>query len=580
MKILNRILCTVFLVAGLEWVVASKPNVILVITDDQGYGDVGAHGNAMIRTPNMDRLWSESVRLTDFHVDPTCSPTRAALMSGRYSNRSGVWHTIMGRSLMHPDELTLAEVFQSAGYRTGMFGKWHLGDNYPLRPEDQGFEYTVRHGGGGVGQGPDFWDNDYFDDTYWRNGEPEKFNGYCTDVWFEEAIAFVERNRNEPFFCYLSTNAPHGPLFIAEKYWKPYHSQGVPENMARFYGMIENIDDNLGRLRRRLKEFGLDRNTILIFMTDNGSANALARARDEGVWRGFNAGLRGLKGSEYEGGHKVPFFMHWPDGALNEGRDVNQLTAHIDVLPTLIDLCEIEKPEGPPVDGQSLKPILYGDKTALRDRTLFVHSQRIAYPEPWRKTAVMTEDWRLVNGNELYFIKTDPGQTTNLIGQHPKVRDTLTDEYEMWWESLKPSFKDYVRIGLGSSAENPVNLMSHDWVVEEQNQCSWRQNHVRNGHEATGPWAVNIERAGVYQIELYRWPKHLDRPANGLHARVRIGDVSLAQGMQRDDTVATFRCYLPEGPALLQTWMRDVDGTERGAYFTSVHAEGDFNVPR
>ncbi|MEE8467884.1 MAG: sulfatase-like hydrolase/transferase, partial [Planctomycetota bacterium] len=199
----------------------TPPNVILVITDDQGYGDLAGHGNAMISTPHMDRLRRESVRLTDFHVDPTCSPTRSALMSGRYSTRTGVWHTIMGRSLMDGGEETLAEVFRANGYRTGMFGKWHLGDNYPTRPQDQGFEHVVWHHGGGVGQGPDYWGNDYFDDTYEVDGQWQKFSGYCTDVWFREATAFIEREDERPFFAYLSTNAPHGPFLVAESYSQP-----------------------------------------------------------------------------------------------------------------------------------------------------------------------------------------------------------------------------------------------------------------------------------------------------------------------------------------------------------------------
>ena len=249
-----------------------RPNVVLVMTDDQGYGDVAAHGNAMINTPNMDALYRQSVRLTDFHVDPTCSPTRSALMSGRYSTRTGVWHTIMGRSLMSTDELTIAEVFKAGGYRTGMFGKWHLGENYPLRPQDQGFDYVVCHGGGGVGQGPDWWGNDYFDDTYFRNGRPEKFTGYCTDVWFAEAMEFIERNKDRPFFAYLATNAPHGPLNVAEEYSRPYEQKGVTPNMAKFYGMITNIDENLGKLMRQLDRLGIAEETILIFMTDNGTA--------------------------------------------------------------------------------------------------------------------------------------------------------------------------------------------------------------------------------------------------------------------------------------------------------------------
>ncbi|MEQ8786742.1 MAG: arylsulfatase [Pirellulaceae bacterium] len=548
---------------------AEQPNVVLVMTDDQGYGDIAAHGNKMIETPSMDRLWAESVRLTDFHVDPTCSPTRSALMSGRYSNRTGVWHTIMGRSLMSPDELTVAEVFKANGYHTGMFGKWHLGDNYPLRPEDQGFDYVVRHGGGGVGQGPDYWDNDYFDDTYWRNGVPEKFSGYCTDVWFDEALKFVERNKDRRFFCYIATNAPHGPLNVDPKYAQPYEEKGVPANMSKFYGMITNIDENLARLREKLDELGLADNTILIFMTDNGTATGVARGGGKG-WKGFNDGMRGQKGSEYDGGHRVPFYIHWPAGELTGGRDADQLTAHVDVLPTLVDLCGLKKPQGPALDGTSLKSILHGDEKALRDRTLFVHSQRVHDPEKWRKTAVMTERWRLVNGKELYDIQADPGQQTNVADEHADVVASLTRKYDAWWESLKPTFDRYVRIGLGGATDNPTRLMSHDWVVKDQKDSAWHQNAIRSGHVASGPFAVEVVSDGKYRVDLYRWPKHLNQAAGMRRARLKLGELEVEQDLDPDATHASFVLDLKQGPAMMQSWLTDEKGVDRGAYLVWV----------
>jgi arylsulfatase A-like enzyme len=212
------------------------PNVVLVVTDDQGYGDLGCHGNPILRTPNLDALYRQSVRLTDFHVGPTCAPTRASLMTGRYCNRTGVWHTIMGRSLLRRDEVTMADVFAAGGYRTGIFGKWHLGDNYPFRPQDRGFHEVLVHGGGGVGQTPDTWGNDYFDDTYLHNGTPEKFSGYCTDVWFDGAMRFIEANRDRPFFAYLATNAPHSPYNVSERYSRPLQGQGRPERQLLRHG--------------------------------------------------------------------------------------------------------------------------------------------------------------------------------------------------------------------------------------------------------------------------------------------------------------------------------------------------------
>jgi len=549
----------------------TAPNVVLVITDDQGYGDVAAHGNTMIETPNIDKLYGQSVRLTDFHVDPTCSPTRSALMSGRYSTRTGVWHTIMGRSLMSTDEVTLAELFKAGGYRTGMFGKWHLGENFPCRPMDQGFDEAFYHGGGGVGQGPDYWGNNYFDDTYFRNGKPEKVSGYCTDVWFDNALKFIEKNKDRPFFTYLSTNAPHGPYLVAEKYSRPYVKKGVPEPMAQFYGMITNIDENLGRLMAKLKEWDLEENTILIFMTDNGTAAGWrGKAKKPGGWAGFNAGMRAGKGSEYDGGHRVPIFFRWPAGKLGGGRDVDQLSAHVDVLPTLADLCSLKRPDGPKLDGASLAGILRGDTKSLRDRTLFVHSQRIPYPEKWRKCSVMTERWRLINGKELYNIKADPGQANDLAAGNGETVERLRLAYDAWWKSLSVVFDDFVHIGIGSDAELRTQLHPHDWHVTNQGLSSWHQSHVRNGHLGNGFWAIDVQRSGTYEVELRRWPDHLDQAIEATRARLKIADVDVSQEVSPEATKTTFEVKLETGKTKLQTWLTTPEGKTRGAYFVYV----------
>ena len=548
-----------------------RPNVVLVITDDQGYGDLGAHGNSMIKTPSMDQLYSQSARLTDFHVDPTCSPTRSALMSGRYSTRTGVWHTIMGRSLMSPDEFTIAEVFAAAGYRTGAFGKWHLGDNSPLRAQDQGFEDVFMHGGGGVGQGPDYWGNKYFDDTYFRMGVPEKVEGYCTDVWFSDAMRFIEQNRDAPFFAYISTNAPHGPYLVDKKYSQPYVDQGVPATMSNFYGMITNIDENLGRLREKLKALELERNTILVFMTDNGSAAGWrAPANAKGSWKGFNAGMRGGKGSEYDGGHRVPFFIHWPAGGLSTGADVNQLSAHVDVLPTLVELCRIKDPAAKTRDGTSLVKPLYGNTRVLQDRTLLVHSQRVSNPEKWRKSAVMTNRWRLVNGRELYDMQDDPKQQSNVAESHPQVLEKMRGEYDEWWKSLSVVFDRYVRISLGSKAEPVTLLHSHDWHPTAGGNSPWHQNHVRNGFIGNGYWAVNVEQAGSYEVTLRRWPAQLDKPLEATMARVQVGEISAELEVDAAATHASFKLDLPAGPARLQSWLSLPEGKQRGAFFVYI----------
>ena len=551
---------------------STPPNVILIITDDQGYGDIAAHGNTMIQTPHLDQLHEESVRLVDFHVDPTCSPTRSALLTGRYSTRTGVWHTIMGRSLMRPEETTIAEIFLGEGYRTGMVGKWHLGDNYPLRPQDQGFEEVFYHPAGGVGQGPDYFGNDYFDDVYVRNGTQEPVTGYVTDVWFDDALAFIERHKEAPFFLYLSTNAPHGPYFVEEKYAQPYRDQGVSETMARFNGMITNIDDNMGRLLSHMDSLNLVENTILIFMTDNGSAEGWANWRnEEGTWQGFNAGMRAGKGSEYDGGHRVPFFIKWPDGDLEAGREVSGLAAHIDVLPTLSALAGVEVPSELELDGMSLVPQLHGENTP--SRTLFVHSQRIPYPEKWRKSAVLDGPWRLVNQAELYNLESDPAQQHDVAGEFPEHADSMRAAYDEWWASLEPSFEGYVRIGLGSAEENPLLLNSHDWHVEHQRLSVWNHRQVERGMIGNGYWAVDVVQPGSYSFELRRWPAHMDSSLEATHASLRIGEEEWSQEVLEKATYAVFNVDLKQGPTTLQTTLTLPGGEERGAYFVYVNHE-------
>ena len=541
-----------------------QPNVILTITDDQGYGDLGCHGNPVIQTPNLDKLYAQSIRLANFHVDPTCSPTRSALMTGRYSSRTGVWHTLMGRSLLRKDEVTMADVFSASGYRTGIFGKWHLGDNYPFRPQDRGFHETLVHGGGGVGQGPDYWDNDYFDDTYIHNGKREKFTGYCTDIWFDGALKFIEANKDRPFFCYLTTNAPHSPYNVAGKYSQPYRDKGVPGEQANFYGMITNIDENVGRLIQRLNELNLEENTIFIFMTDNGTS------------AGASAAMRDKKGSQYDGGHRVPCFIRWP-GKLKSVKNVSQLTAHIDLLPTLIELCELSKPQGVKFDGTSLLPLLTGQVDNWPDRTLFVHSQRIEHPEKWRKSAVMTDRWRLINGQELYDMKADPGQKSDIADKHPEVVQKLRQSYEDWWADISKRFDEYCEIIIGSEKENPTRLMSHDWHSPNP---AWSQAAVRSASQANGFWAVEVARDGTYEFALRCWPIEVDQPINAAiaggkaisatSARLKIADVDVSQAIPDGAHAVTFQVQLKAGKTRLQTWFTDDKGQSRGAYYVYV----------
>ena len=541
---------------------ARRPNVILIMTDDQGYGDLACHSNEQIRTPHLDKLYSESVRLTDYHVDPTCSPTRSALLTGRYSTRTGVWHTIMGRSVMHRDEKTLGDVFNEAGYHTGCFGKWHLGENYPYRPQDRGFQEVVIHGGGGIGQTPDFWGNDYFDDTYWHNGELEKQSGYCTDVFFDHALNFIKDNKSKPFFVYLPTNAAHGPFLVAEKYSRPYKEMGIKSPRAEFYGMITNIDENVGRMRQKLTEWELDDNTLLIFTTDNGTA---AGHRDGG----FNAGMRAAKGSEYEGGHRVPCFWYWK-GELYGGRDVDQLTAHVDMLPTLADFCGLKVPQDRIIDGASIRPLLEGQSADWTERVITVHSQRVETPIKWKQSAVMTEQWRLINGKELYDIQADPGQKTNIADDHPNVVARLTNRYNKWWESIDERFDETIPLVIGSEVQNPVVYTAHDWHVD-QRQIPWNQPHIARDLPGSGTWILEAERPGKYRFTLRRRAPGVDHPLEAKGIKVKLGNEEWNTELLNPSVQKyQFERKLEAGQISLQSWMDCQDGKTRGAYYVTV----------
>ncbi len=494
---------------------SSRPDVIIIISDDQGYGDLSCHGNPYLKTPNLDQLYSQSTRLTDFHVSPTCAPTRSALLTGHYANRTGVWHTIGGRSLLREGEVTMANVFADNGYATGIFGKWHLGDNEPFLPQNRGFQEVLVHGGGGVGQQPDYWNNDYFDDTYFHNGKPEEYSGYCTDVWFDNALDFMgnKSQAEQPFFCYIATNAPHGPYYVEDKYVTPYQDNEQIYNPA-FNGMIANLDENVGKLLRYLEENNLAENTLFIFMTDNGTSSGIGNR--DGMQIGYNAGMRGKKGSMYEGGHRVPFFLRWPGGNVPTNHDVTDLTAHVDVLPTLVDMLGLQAPSSVAFDGTSLKDlILSNDTSQVSSRILITDSQRLEYPEKWRQSATMQGLWRLINGEELYNLEQDPGQQNDVANQFPNKKDELRQAYKSWWEDIQSTFDDTPHI-LVCPPQSPVTtLYTHDMhMAEGYNSVAWNQRMVREGMQSEGWWAVEFPQSGTYRVTLHRWPPQLEASFN------------------------------------------------------------------
>jgi arylsulfatase B len=489
--------------------------------------------------------------------------------------------------MLRENEVTMGQVFKDNGYATGMFGKWHLGDNYPFRPEDRGFTEVMRHGGGGVGQTPDYWDNAYFDGSYWHNGTPEPVEGFCTDVFFRYATEFIKTQTaaGKPFLAYIATNAPHGPMHSPEEFSEPYQDQSV--NLANFYGMIANIDHNVGKLRSFLDAEGLTDNTIFIFTTDNGTSSGD---------KVFNAGMRGKKGSEYDGGHRVPLMLHWPDGKLTGGYDVLPITAYVDVLPTLIDLCDISPPPGVKFDGTSIKPLLSGTTPAdWPDRILITDSQRVKDPIKWRKSAVMTSRWRLNNGKELYDIKADPGQQTDVAKDHPAVVRRLTEFYDQWWAELEPSFSDATAIYLGHPAENPARLTSHDWITT--GSTPWNQAHIRKaltGERNTGFWNVKVVESGEYEIRLRRWPAEADvaisaplepgEPVPGVNAfrttpgksinptkaSLTIGGVSATSEVPEGAKEVKFTLQLEAGKTRMSALFEEAGGETYGAYYAYI----------
>ena len=421
---------------------SKTPNIVLVLTDDQGYGDLGFHGNPILKTPNLDAFARQSVRFTDFHVSPTCAPTRASLMTGRHEFRSGVTHTINERERLSLKAVTLPQILKTVGYATGIFGKWHLGDEDAYQPGRRGFDEVFIHGAGGIGQTyagscGDAPGNTYFDPAIRHNGRFVKTKGYCTDVFFGQALQWMDAKRREksPFFACITPNAPHAPLHCPAEYSKRYAGK-VDTNAAKFYGMIENIDDNFGRLIAKLDEWGIARDTLVIFMTDNGGTAGV---------KIFNAGMRGAKVTPYEGGVRVPSFWRWPAG-FSGGQDCAALTAHVDILPTLAQLTGAKLREGVPLDGWSLLPLLKNPQAEWADRFLFTHVGRWekgkAAEAKFTNCAVRNTRFRFVNNQELYDLKADPGEKNNVIADHPEAVTTMRAAYDQWWNEILPALEN------------------------------------------------------------------------------------------------------------------------------------------
>ena len=493
---------------------ASRPNVIVILSDDQGYGDIGALGNPILKTPYMDKLHRESVRFTDFHSAPMCTPTRGQLMSGVDALRNKACSVTAGRAVLRRDLPTMADVFAANGYRTGIFGKWHLGDSYPYRPMDRGFQTAKYHLGFGMSSAPEF-DNDYFNGRYHDNGIEKRFEGYCTDFWFGEAMAWMKQQSaaREPFFCYLPTNTPHGPNWVAPKYSDPYRRDKLP---AEFFGMIANLDENLGKLDQFLTQSGLRDNTIVIFMTDNGGT--------QGV-NVYNAAMRGRKTQLYDGGHRVPCFLRWPKGNLRPAGDIDFSAQMQDLLPTLIDLCALQPPAGARFDGATLAPLLRG-KAGMPDRMMVVQYGQV--PKKWESNVIWNQ-WRLVNGTELYNFRANVAEDRDLAAANPGVVARMRAHYEKWWAAVEPGVRQPEPVAAIGSKQEPVSMLcsSDWWEIYADNP-----GHVSNavGGPQGAPWFIAVEQPGEYQVELSRWAFNLALPLTAAREPQKLTYGSLPPG--------------------------------------------------
>ncbi len=489
-----------------------RPNVLLILSDDQGYGDFSLHGNPHLSTPNLDKLGTQGVEFTRFYVSPVCAPTRASLLTGRYHLRSGVHGVTAGRETMRANEITLAESLRAGGYRTGLIGKWHLGEHYPHVPRAQGFdEFT----GFRTGHWTEYWDA-----PLERNGTPFASKGYIADAFTDEAIRFLGEDTARPFFLYLAYNTPHAPYLAPGKNWRQFQDKGLPPQVAAVYSMVANLDENIGRLMQSLDRMNLAGNTLVLFLTDNGPNG-----------QRYNAGLRAAKGSVYEGGVRAPLFLRWPQG-IEGGRKIDRLSGAIDVMPTVLDLCELRRPAAAlPWDGVSLRPLLEAKETHWPDRMLFTHRGGSGNPEAMYPGAVRTQRYSLVNGAELYDVVADPGESKNIAAENPAMAQRLKAAYESWFRvaAEQCGFRRPT-IPVGYAEEDPVTLpapqaylagglrykrgtgFAHEWITD------W------NSVNGAAHWEIEVVRAGNYEVAA----RYLCPVANtGARLRLTVGGRTL-----------------------------------------------------
>jgi len=563
----------------------ARPNIVIVMTDDQGLGDFSFTGNPVLKTPNFDTFARESVRLTDFHVSPMCTPTRGQLLTGLSALRNGATSVTAGRTFLRPDIRTLPEHFAAAGYATGIFGKWHLGDNYPHRPMDRGFQEAVYHLGWGQLQSTVEFDRPLIDGRYFHNGVEKNYKGHCTDFWFDSAMPWMkdQQQKHRPFLCYLPTNAPHAPHIDLAEYIKPYEGHKA----ANFFGMIAHLDKRFGDLDKFLTEQGLRDNTIVIFMTDNGGTAGVAT---------HNAGLRAGKTTYYDGGHRVPCWIRWPAGKLGEPRDIDVPTQNTDLFPTLCAWCNVSAPKMDEKEkfyrGISLAPLLQGEKQDLSERRFVV---QYGQTPGKHEACVVSGPWRLVKGKELYNVAIDRAQQTDVAAEHPEIVAELRRYYNEWWQGVEPLLSDFVPQSIGAKEQPVVELTSGEWQDIYADNSGFVREAV--GGSTGGKWHIKVETPGEYEFMLRRWPaisgvalgdkyepneKSPGKPKQVTKGFPSITGATLEINASGADYIASsaanakeqstrMSVKLPAGQIVMKAWFTDKDDQPLcGAYFVTV----------